>query len=877
MTRRHSHHRNGVRSRLIAWGLAGIVVAPAILFGAVLPAPQAVVLAGIALLFTGAAATRAMPRRPVPALTFCFLAGAAMSAFQALPLPREFVLSVSGPSVQTAAQSFDVAGIRPAAWFLSLDPPGTWIAAVRGLSYAAVFLLAWGVSARGQGRIVLHALAFLGLAELAIGVFHALTAPEGLSVIYPGPLTARTGFHTTLLNDNHAGGLYNLCAAVFLAIALDRRGARERVFFAAGAIAMALASFATLSRGAAASLTAMTMVLGGGYLIRRRVRHVRALAWVALGFVVVANATVWFFLYESALQNYGHTSLSPESFAGKTQIWSLARALIADHPWFGVGPGAFVTASSPYAPIPGFVVDYAENELLQALADWGIPFGLAFAAAITFLVARRLWRCRDWPVGLTVGAGIAAVGLQSLADFGLEVPGLAIPVTAALGYLFGHPSGSRESEELPAPASRTRFLVLSGILVVATLFGLFGLQETRLYAHQRLSEAVVSEDQASDSSGFAVEEALHREVRWHPLDFQLFYFAALGHRAQGRDDRALALVEHALRLAPDSYEPLRLAAVLNARLERSAEAVNAICERLGVRLSAVLNVPSGRPGEAEDAIRRLLRVYPKRTRETFQLLRALQWSGARIRDLFEHDRASLDAYLDFLGRQRDLAAAEALLQAVLERNPDDPRALARLGWLYQSSQRREAATDIAWRLLIAHPKREAGYLLLGRLLAQQGRMFEALAMFQEAAARAADPFEAQLQILGCLADLRDFQAFDALAPEVERRVAGDRKRASMFARTLAMAQYRRGRVREALATLDRAALRDPLNAEVLLTKARILRAEHRDREALRVYQRVLMLRPGSEHLRNEIRSLGVPERAPPRTEQTGSPKSSNEP
>ncbi len=827
--RRH-HHGNGLATDAVAWGLSVLVVLPALLFGAVLPTPQAVVFGFTAVLFAWAAATRALPRAPLPAVAFVFVAPAVWAAVQGLPLGEDVVLALQGPGADRAAEGFRVAGVADPWWSLSLEPPATWVQAARSLSYAAVFVLAWAVTIRGRGRMILHAIAFLGLAEVCIGVFHALTTPEGLSVVYPGPLARRPGFHVTLLNDNHAAGLFALSAFVWLALAVEQGGTRARAVLAAGAAVMGLAVFATLSRGGAAALTTIAILFGGGSLIRRRWGRgvwARPVAWVALVVILAINAYIWLALFEYALMKYGHTSLEPSDFAGKVRIWKAAWALIADHPWFGVGAGAFASAVSPYAGIPGVTVDRAENAVLQAMADHGVPFGAGLVAVLVVLVARRLVQCRDWTAGLCVGAGLLAVSLQNLADFGLEVAGLAVPAVAALGYLFGHPSGARhgDTEPPPAPAGRTRFLAPAAVLIATSAFGAWALDLGTLPSRDRLREVVRDLGAGLPIPPGTADAALAAEARLHPLDAHLFSLAAQAAALQGRDERALALADHALVLAPDDLGTLR------------------VCLRALTR--------AGRSDEAVQTMRRLFAAYPKLYRDLHRDLQSLRWPAALQVAVFEGDREGLESYLDFLKRAGDLAGFEQALRAVLKGRPDDPVALGRLGWLFLATGNRGAASDAAWRLIATHPDRDAGYDLAGRVLFAEGRLVEALALFREAASRAKDPTEARLWVLACLVGLKDWDAFDSLAREVQATAIEDRALAGRFARILADAEHRRGRVREALRILERAWNRDPTDVENLAMRARILRAERRDREALEAYRRALRLDPKNEALRRE--------------------------
>jgi O-antigen ligase len=106
--------------------------------------------------------------------------------------------------------------------------------------------------------------------------------------------------------------------------------------------------------------------------------------------------------------------------------------LAADRPLTGVGPGhAHLSWSRPDGAV--LHARYAHNEYLQTLAELGV-IGLVLLLGLLGAVARTVRRARPTApspeVWAGVAAGLAALAVHGLFDFGWHLP--AIPLTAAL-------------------------------------------------------------------------------------------------------------------------------------------------------------------------------------------------------------------------------------------------------------------------------------------------------------------------------------------------------------------------------------------------------------------------------------------------------------
>jgi O-antigen ligase/tetratricopeptide (TPR) repeat protein len=133
----------------------------------------------------------------------------------------------------------------------------------------------------------------------------------------------------------------------------------------------------------------------------------------------------------------------------RIEIWKSTLELIADHPFFGVGPGRFRMAYPPYrnpieAQLPGFMGARTEvrdphNEFLWAASEGGIP---ALAAWLIFL--------------LLVLKGCFAVTCHAAA------PGQRLFGAAACGVVFGFCVLSLFRAPLHSPAAATIFFLVAG-------------------------------------------------------------------------------------------------------------------------------------------------------------------------------------------------------------------------------------------------------------------------------------------------------------------------------------------------------------------------------------------------------------------------------
>jgi O-antigen ligase len=194
----------------------------------------------------------------------------------------------------------------------------------------------------------------------------------------------------------------------------------------------------------------VTLALGGGAALIL----VLVLAVTPLRLRVTAKAG-------QALQGDWNSVLT-----GRLDGWRAAAWMLREHPWAGVGQGAFRPEFVPaklalldrgarfYANQPQPVFANAHNEYLEAGADWGLPGLLALGWALwvlfSVLRARRPPRSghsdRSGPERALAAAGVAALAVLALAHFPFRIALVGYPAVFFLAWVL-RPSGIEEKAE----------------------------------------------------------------------------------------------------------------------------------------------------------------------------------------------------------------------------------------------------------------------------------------------------------------------------------------------------------------------------------------------------------------------------------------------
>jgi O-antigen ligase/tetratricopeptide (TPR) repeat protein len=435
--------------------------------------------------------------------------------------------------------------VPPQVWPLSLDPPNTRVYGGRAAAALMAFVVAYHL-ASGQSRrhIVVRALGIAGVAAVAIGLGHRIL---GITKLYGAfNATPRSLLAGPFVNPNHTAEFLELCAFACLACSFQRPTALNRVGWLVGVLLCAGGAAATLSRGAVLALSmAVLLFVFLSYITReaRAAGHRRtSLAWAALvlGLVLVGAGAL------GAGQLVDRFKTDTVSTDIRLQVWRQGLRVFSAHP-FGIGRGAFDRVFPIYRslrmPFP-LRFAFLENEPLQLLVDCGWPLLMLVAGAMIVVVWQIIERGRRDKIEAALLAGLFAVLVHGVVDFGLETLGILLPFAAVLGVLVGR---------LPPPAERpvsSRWKARAPWIVVGVAMGglVFGIASITNASYDDFDALL-----RKPSTPVARRQLLVRAEETHPLD----YFYALGDArlaplagSPGTPSPRLHALNRALRLCP---------------------------------------------------------------------------------------------------------------------------------------------------------------------------------------------------------------------------------------------------------------------------------------------------------------------------------------
>jgi tetratricopeptide (TPR) repeat protein len=226
---------------------------------------------------------------------------------------------------------------------------------------------------------------------------------------------------------------------------------------------------------------------------------------------------------------------------GRLSLWSRLLTVAKEYPVWGTGYGTFqyVEPLCRSDPTDEEIYTNAENEYLEGLVEGGlVRLTLSLLAiGLVFQLGYRAVRHHEDTLksGLAIGAlfGFLALVVQSVADFGLHIPSIALLATvlcAQVCSLGGTSTVHRLRLWGLAP--------LAGATLAISLGLAFGLDGWRLYRAQELRRAASATKDASESGRYAQQvDGLARAARLAPENARVQVDLALAHYDRYRQQR----------------------------------------------------------------------------------------------------------------------------------------------------------------------------------------------------------------------------------------------------------------------------------------------------------------------------------------------------
>ena len=480
-------------------------------------------------------------------LILLLLIAIGMCVIQIVPLPASIVdaLAPTEAGLRTDGRELMHLSTRST---ISFDVPAT----LRALSYfltllgIAVVAMRIAASEAGRYRVMATVAGLCGFAAVLTGAHSVF----GLDSLY-GIFTPTNGPPVIgpLFNPNHLGCLMAIGATSALGLAMyQKQRTWLRVAWIAVVAACGLGTLATLSRGATLALGAGAFVTVGALVAQRWLATSGDLPRRRSGFLtgslpiaIVAACTVIVVLYAGSSgisQQLSSSSFSEiQAPRSKFAAWRSASTLIEESPWVGIGRGAFEPVFTRVHPASGYsTFSHVENEYLQAVIDFGIPGAAALAVAAIWLVVAACKRWRDGPLAAGAIGALIVVLLQSNVDYGVELLGIAAPITALTATLAYAPLREGATRELRTRRG-LRIVHVVGLLTAACLLG------------ASVTTSIDEDHIALTDQRALTMGDLRAPLERHPLDY-FNYAVAAQVMIRARDPDAIRVLNHAMLLHP---------------------------------------------------------------------------------------------------------------------------------------------------------------------------------------------------------------------------------------------------------------------------------------------------------------------------------------
>jgi hypothetical protein len=417
---------------------------------------------------------------------------------QAIPIPMWLLASIAPSNADVWARALLPFGQQGPQWAsISLDPGASMVEVLKWLTYTAVFGSA-SVLAAKRGAAWGIAIVFVSAILVAVTtVAHGLAGATKVFGIYE-PRFAVAPWHVApLLNANNLAGYLNLGAMCGLGLLVMRKPLFAPWLIGFGVAMIVGVDVTCASRAGFVALPlgiltfALTGVFGLDNTEERRNLSQTASKWLAAvavgggGVLALLGGTTetWRELYDKNLEK------------AAMLLWT--KPMVREHPWFGIGRGAFEGVFPAYRMHPGNIVfTHPENFPSQWISEWGLPVGLLAMATFGWLFRPRNLGVTRSSLLAASTIGIGVVLLQNLFDLALEVPAVSAALACTLGSIWGDKKrrgvGRLRTTESIEPSSRRSAAIgvvaLAGVgaIAAAARFGWHSLSDERESAYLAL-------------------------------------------------------------------------------------------------------------------------------------------------------------------------------------------------------------------------------------------------------------------------------------------------------------------------------------------------------------------------------------------------------
>jgi O-antigen ligase len=319
----------------------------------------------------------------------------------------------------------------------------TWSLLVAWMLFQAVMVVGGGYDAlRRFGWFVAANATLLALFAL----IQALTWNGKIYWVIPiGPEHSAWSVGGPFLSHTHLAEYLNVGLGFGLGFMLGGMGDRRPGLRAGRAIAVYVVGVLALGITTSQSRGGFLAMLGASLFTVMCLRSRRFRLWVGL---VAVSAMVALFLRAMGDASPFFARLSTivnsrdDAYQIRTGIWRYALRGWLRHPLWGTGLGTFGVSAPLFIEHNHDVYSiHAENEYVEMLLEGGCAgFGLALLGLAGIgLKARRAWIAApthaDRALVLGASAGIVALAIQVLSDFGLHVPAISLLMVVLCGHL----------------------------------------------------------------------------------------------------------------------------------------------------------------------------------------------------------------------------------------------------------------------------------------------------------------------------------------------------------------------------------------------------------------------------------------------------------